>query len=193
MGRKTSKRANLLADLMRQTAAGNERAFGRLYSETSPQLFAQIVRIVKQETVAEEMLQEVYIKVWHKAGQYDPAKAGVSTWLGVIARNRALDEIRGHKQERVVDFDLDNLPGSTGAEPASVAEQDAIGRELSLCLNELEAQQRKTILLAYYEGLTHKELAARLGSPLGTVKSWVRRGLIRLKECLEKENHRAAY
>lgn len=188
----SEERARRLVNWMGQVASGDQRAFARLYAETSPQLFAVILRILRQESLAEEVLQEVYIRVWKKASSYDAGKARVTTWLATIARNRALDELRGRKDGLAVDLDLEHLPDDSNGDPQRLTGVALDARDVNLCLDELEPDQKRSIALAYYEGLTHSELAMKLDSPLGTVKSWIRRGLLRLKACLERERGDAA-
>lgn len=179
-----------LAGLVQKVAKGDRAAFARLYRHTAPRLFSVILRIVREESAAEEALQDVYIRLWQKAASYDPRKARVTTWLNTIARNRALDEVRGRRGEMVSGLELTLFEDEVSPGPAQDAHRAGMARELSLCLEELEGDQRRSVLMAFYEGMTHSELAAAMKKPLGTIKSWVRRALMELKECLDRGGHR---
>jgi RNA polymerase sigma-70 factor (ECF subfamily) len=176
-----------LSELLRRTAGGEEAAFAELYRRSSAQLFALAVRMLIRRDLAEEVLQEVYVGIWNKAGRYDPARGAPLTWMASILRNRCLDRLRARRPESSIETEegalefADPAPG-----PLDEALRSAEARALWACLEELEAGPRDAILQVYYRGLTHAELAARTGIALGTVKSWIRRGLVRLKGCLER-------
>lgn len=178
-----------LVRLLAETAAGNQRSFRELYETTSSHLFGVLVRILDRRDWAEEALQDCYLRVWQKAEQYAPEKGAPLTWLQTIARYRALDLLRAKRPEI-------GMPDEDDAPPMTFADGDAVNPEiravenegighLSGCLDELTPDARKSVLLAYYEGYTHPELAVAMKAPLGTVKSWVRRGLAQLRECLD--------
>jgi len=171
-----------------QTAAGDEAAFRKLYDAVSPHLFALLLRILKDQARAEEALQDVFVRIWQKADTYSVDRGKPLTWLLTIARYRALDLIRRQRPE-------DAMPGDPDLESALLVDKDGRGPDLDsetdqaleavrVCMQRLQDEQRRSVLLAYYEGLTHSELADRLKTPIGTVKSWIRRGLLRLRECL---------
>lgn len=174
-----------LAPLVYRTALGDQRAFETLYRETSPRLFGVALMLLRRRDLAEEVLQEAYIKVWHAAGSYQPERGAVSTWLGTIVRRTAIDRLRRARQDGLTldEAGWEALPDLAPG-PLENAMADAEARRLGLCLDELDERQRESVALAFLQGLTHSELAARLGSPLGTVKAWVRRGLERLRQCL---------
>lgn len=176
-----------LHDWLRAVAAGDRRAFEALYRRTSAKLFGVCLRILGERGIAEEVLQDVYLTIWRKAGQYDAGRAAPVTWLAMIARNRAIDRLRSARIERAsVPIDLAaDLPdeGATVLERALVA---ADGRRLHDCLDELGDEQRRAIRIAFLEGSTYEEFASRSGTPLGTVKSWIRRGLLKLRDCLQR-------
>lgn len=166
-----------LQKLLSAIADGDRTAFARLYRLTSPKLYAVALRILKDEGRAQDCLQDTYLKIWQQAAAYQGGKAAVMTWLSVILRHRALDMLRRrHETGDAID------PESLAAIPAF----DPVDRlALEKCLKTLGARQRECIELAYHEGLTHPELAARLALPLGTVKTWIRRSLEKLRQCLQ--------
>ena len=175
-----------LTDLIAAAAQGDRAAFGRLYTAASPQLFAVALRIMKRRDRAEEVLQDAFVSIWKRAQDYDAAKGSVLTWMASIVRHRAIDLLRRERPS----VSIDDAPGqerwaSPEPDPYEITAASAEARRVRDCLDALEGQQREAIRLAYYEGITQEELAVRLSAPLGTVKSWVRRGLLRLKDCLE--------
>lgn len=180
-----------LESLIAATAGGNLAAFRNLYAETSAHLFALLVRMLKRRDWAEEALQDSLLKVWRKSETYDPSKGSPATWLYTIARHRALDLLRQQRPEQsltsededgeTVTFDV--VDDNEDPEARAI-ESEGIG-QMERCMEGLLDAERKSVMLAYYEGYTHPELAEALGSPLGTVKSWVRRGLTKLRACLE--------
>jgi RNA polymerase sigma-70 factor, ECF subfamily len=187
-----------LADLMSRVALRDHAAFKELYDLTGCCLLGITVRMLRDRSWAEEVLQEVYVSVWHTAPNYSPNKAQPMTWLMAVTRNKALDALRSSRADREHcvrptarhDNDEADLPdhadGSAG--PLEQLEQAADTHQLHLCLQCLEPPQRQAIALAFYSGLTHAELALHMNQPLGTVKAWVRRGLDRIKRCLEKKH-----
>ena len=176
---------NRLVELLQLTAKGDQSAFTHLYQLTSAKLYGITLRMLRNRTVADEVLQEAYIRVWHKAGAYDPAKGDPFGWLVVLLRRCALDRLR--QQGRDPLGSAHNEPAENSLrEQLSVPVLDGAVEDVRDCVNQLELRQREAILLAYYYGLTHDEISSQLKSPLGTVKSWVRRGLQRLKDCLDR-------
>lgn len=176
----------MLATLIRSCAAGDRTALARLYEATAPQLFGLALRMVRRRDLAEEIVQEAFLAAWRHAGGFDERRGSPHAWLAAILRNRAIDLLRRRGREVPLDPDAaaavpDPTPGPL--DQAAAGEQ---ARAIAACLDELEDGPRASILLAYYDGLTYDEAAARLGAPLGTVKSWIRRGLMRLKSCLER-------
>lgn len=175
-----------LADLMSQVAAGDRAALRRLYQATSAKLFGVVLRILSDREESEDVLQDVYVTIWRRADRYEAGLASVMTWLSTIARNRAIDRLRARGPlayaEQVEEMEI--ADGQPGAEALLAAAQDA-GR-LHGCLGELDDRTQTVIRTAFFEGVTYEALAARMDTPLGTVKSWIRRGLMRLKGCLER-------
>jgi RNA polymerase sigma-70 factor (ECF subfamily) len=178
--------ADPLVALLGACARGDRAAFENLYRQTSAKLFGVALRIVRQEDLAEEVLQDCYIRIWNRAGDYREGLAAPLTWMASIVRNRSLDFVRRPNPE-VIDVDGEWIESVASDAPGPLAalEQSREGSALARCLARLEAKQRQAIVLAFHDGLSHSELAAQLRQPLGTVKTWVRRGLARLKTCLE--------
>lgn len=179
----TDDNAALLADV----AAGDRSAFERLYRATSSRLFSICMRLLPDRAEAEDVLQEVYTAIWHKAEQFNPDRASAMAWMSMIARNRAIDRLRspGHAlRSSAIDLG-DELP-DRGASPAEEAEASTDRERLQRCMQRLDARRRGLIRTAFFDGATYEELAQRSGAPLGSVKSWIRRGLIQLRACLEQ-------
>lgn len=185
-----------LADLLARTGLGDRAAFGRLYRLTSGHLLAVVLRIQRERAVAEELLQEIYLNVWRAAGSFSASQSQPMTWLTRIARNRAIDSLRraqvrpqaavgSASAEEDEDLDLLAQQADDGPGPAELLAQASDARALGHCMQGLSAAQRQSLALAFYDGLSHAEVADHLQQPLGTVKSWVRRALSTLKSCLE--------
>ena len=181
----TGSAAELL-DLMRRVARRDHAAFGRLYQFTSSQLFAVALRILRQRELAEDVLQESFVTAWERAPDYDPIRGNVMSWLVTIVRHRAIDALRrlGARPEGALAGE-EALAGLIAGADTGADRGVALGA-LAHCLDQLEAQPRRAVLYAYAYGFTHEELSARLKAPLGTVKSWIRRSLERLKHCLDR-------
>lgn len=174
-----------LSNLLAQCALGDQTAFVSLYRATAPKLFGVALRILKREPWAEEALQDSYMKIWRGADRYDPGRGAPMTWMINVVRNQALD-LRRRADYRVaeVEWAAANDPRVSGDNPALQAEvSEGLGR-LRDCMERLAERQRKSILLIYREGFTPTELARSLEVPVATVKTWVRRGLARVRECL---------
>ena len=182
----TAPQQGPLANLLQQTAQGDRAAFAAAYRALSPQLFSLALRMLRRRDLAEEVLQEAFVIIWTKAGIFDPHKGTPSAWAASILRNRCIDRLRVRQPEAAIDGErsaaqwVDPSPS-----PLDLALSSADARALGACLDRLESGPRNAIMRVYYEGLTHAELAERIAVPLGTLKSWVRRGLMRLKECLD--------
>jgi RNA polymerase sigma-70 factor (ECF subfamily) len=184
---KEQERSARLTELLARTALADQRAFAELYHLTSAHLYAVALRILRQSAAAEEVLQESFISIWNHAGSYVAAKSQPFTWLTSIVRNRCLDQLRRRELDTVTIDDEDE--GMTlrddGPTPLEMLVSGADARAVKGCVDALEAGQKQALALAFYRGLSHSELALHLNEPLGTVKSWVRRGLERLKSCLD--------
>lgn len=177
-----------LATLIRHTAAGDRSALGDLYRATSAKLYGVILRIVKDSGEAEDVLQDVYMVVWRRASAFDPDRGAAITWLAAVARNRAIDRLRARRPADgglAAETALAEAPDPAPLAPDALERSESY-RKLAECLEGLEARHAEAIKTAFYEGVTYDQLAGRAGVPLGTMKSWVRRGLIRLRGCLEQ-------
>jgi RNA polymerase sigma-70 factor (ECF subfamily) len=178
---------DVLSDLMARSALRDQRAFAELYRHTAPKLYGVALRILRRRDWAEEVLQESFVNIWNHLSEYSAARSAPLTWMTAIVRNRALDWVRRPNLERSGD-DYELLIEATADEssgPDSVLSGSRDARALAQCLEQLPASQRQSITLAYVNGLSHSELAQHLREPLGTVKTWIRRGLERLKSCLD--------
>ncbi|MDQ3289360.1 MAG: sigma-70 family RNA polymerase sigma factor [Pseudomonadota bacterium] len=179
--------ADGLAQTIGAVAAGDRDAFEQLYRATSAKLFGVCLRVLPDRAEAEDVLQEVYTTVWRKAGQFDASRANAITWLAMIARNRSIDRLRASPAAiRHSPIEIAEVLPDPGASPAQEAEAATDRDRLDACMDQLDTRRRSLIRVAFFEGATYEELAARVGSPLGSVKSWIRRGLLQLRECLER-------
>ncbi|SPA50740.1 sigma-70 family RNA polymerase sigma factor [Cupriavidus taiwanensis] len=179
-----------LEGLLQAVAVGERQALRALYDLTATKLFGLALRITGRRDWAEDVVQESFVSIWHHAGDYRPQLAAPMTWMTAIVRNRALDCLRRAAAARVpqtaeLEQDLAEWLADDSAGPAELAEASQQARALNRCLQRLEQPQRQAIMLAYLQDLSHAELAERLRAPLGTVKSWIRRGLERLRNCME--------
>ena len=174
-----------LAALLGACARRDGAAFRRLYQQTSAKLFGVALRILRRHDWAEEVLQDCYLRIWERAGDYRAGLAAPMTWMTSIVRHRCLDQLRRPRLE-LADEDgaLLEAAESGAPGPLDALERSAGAGALARCLEALEPKQRQAIALAFQHGLSHSELAAHLREPLGTVKTWVRRGLLQLKRCL---------
>lgn len=179
----------VLEDLLARTALHDRSAFEKLYRLSSPQLFGIVLRIVRDRDLAADVLQETYVKIWHRAGDYRADLAQPLTWMGSIARHQAIDTIRRRAHRPGTDAeDIDEhyeLADDNAENPADAVDRSLHDAALHRCLGALQGMQQRAVQLAWFRGLTHEDIAAQLDAPLGTVKSWLRRGLLRLKACLE--------
>ena len=174
------------ADLLQKCAGRDQLAFKKLYEEASPKLLSLCLRLLQDRQLAEDVLQEGFIKIWDKADTYTPGKGKAMTWMATVVRNKALDKLRSLKTKAAeTEVQYEGLEfASVDLEPESLETLSQDMQGLMECLKSLKPAQRECILLSYYYGHTHQELSDKLGKPLGTIKAWIRRGLEDLRPCL---------
>lgn len=196
-----SERSRDLSQLLARAGLGDRAAFATLYDRTSSHLFAVVLRICRDRAQAEDILQEVYVNVWRAASGFDAAQSQPLTWLTSIARNRAIDSLRRAQTQPQLqtsaiaddeDSDVYDTTADASPGPLELLSRASDARALANCMQDLSASQRQSVALAFYDGLSHAEVADQMGQPLGTVKSWVRRALLSLKSCLERAVQRDA-
>jgi len=178
-----------LPQLLSRVALRDRVAFERLYRATSAHLLGVAFRILNNRDRAEEVLQEAFMNVWHSASGYKPGIATPMTWLINIVRNKAIDTVRSGKTERASTVPLDDegmdVADNDAFEPHHLLDESLVKVKIDRCMGELNPSQRQALALAYYKGMVHTDIAEALNAPLGTAKAWVRRGLDKLKACLE--------
>jgi RNA polymerase sigma-70 factor (ECF subfamily) len=170
-------------DLLAKVAVGDRAAFRELYEHQSGRLYGVALRITRQSALASDAVHDAFLQIWRNAGRFDAARGGAEAWMLSLVRYRALDIARRRGRETTDD----DLPEQEDPDPDPLQRLTSARDAASLhrCLGGLEADRRRLVLLAFVEGLTHSELAEKVGAPLGTVKSWIRRSLAQLKTCLE--------
>ncbi len=174
----------MLADDLARVAQGDKAAFARIYQATSAKLYGVVLRIVQRRDVTDEIVQEVYVKIWQRAGDFDRWRASPITWMATIARNRALDEVRKATHLRIDDApEALNVPDGERLASDWVELNDDYARLLG-CLEGLEPMKRDMVKLAYLEGLSREALSERFGHPVATVKTWLHRSLKSLRDCM---------
>jgi RNA polymerase sigma-70 factor (ECF subfamily) len=176
--------AHPIADLLARVARRDAEAFGALYDATSAKLYGIVLRILKRRDLADEVLQEVYVKIWERAGDFDAGRASPITWMATIARNRALDEARKRQpvsiEERPEALDV----ASNEPHPLTNVELAQDVRRLMICLDGLEPLRKTLIVEAYLEGASREDLSRRHGHPVATIKTWLHRAMAQLRACL---------
>ena len=178
-----------LAELVAQIALGSQDALARLYDQTSPMLNGLLLRILERPEDAEEVMLDVYMKAWKYAARYNGQRGTVTAWLLIMARNSAIDRIRQKRaQPKTLSYEpaVTPEPESGDASPEELTADQQRRRKVQQVLRELPPEQREALELAFFAGLTHAELAERLREPLGTIKSRIRMGLIRLRGLIEE-------
>jgi len=177
--------AQELVWLMAAVAKGDRTAFERLYAATRAKLYGVVLRILRRQDLADEVMQETYLKIWNSAGQFDPALASPITWMVAIARNRAIDLVRKktevsiEEESDVVEFAADT------PDPLAKREMTEELQRLLACMARLDEDRRRLVLFAYYHGWSREQLAAKFETPVNTVKTWLRRALREIRECLD--------
>ena len=172
-----------LAQLLQRCAAQDPAAFRTLYDKTSPIIFARLLRMLRRRSVAEEALQDVYVRIWQRAAQYELSRGRALAWMVTIARYCAIDLMRRERMTLVSDDTLAGIPDESAAEPGGLEKPN----NFDYCIEQLNDNTRQCLTLAFVEGRSHDEIARLTVHPLGSVKSWIRRGLLALKQCLSAE------
>jgi len=172
-----------LAQLLQRCAAQDSAAFRILYDKTSPIVFARLLRMLRRRSVAEEALQDVYVRIWQRAAQYEMGRGRALAWMVTIARYCAIDLMRRERLTLVSDDSLAEVADESAGESDGIEKPNNFDH----CIGQLNDNTRKCLTLAFVEGRSHDEIARLTTNPLGSVKSWIRRGLLALKECLSAE------
>lgn len=180
------------AALMQRLLRGDVNAFEQIYDRHARIVYSVVLRILRQVSTAEEVVQEVFLQVWRNSRQYDARRGPFTPWLLTLARNRALDHLRlkGERQRRLEDAtDEPTQPFPLATEPRleEALDQKRRAERVRSLIDALPPQQRRAVELAYFEGMSHSEIAEALKEPLGTVKSWIRGALLKLKEALQAQ------
>lgn len=177
------------ADVLARCARGEQAALQQLYRQEGARLLGVVMRIVKDRGMAEDIVHDACLNIWQRADSFDPERGSARTWIFSIARHLALNAIRQRDREIRVDIN----------DPGEIADDDTFqqslsttaeafdwqtGQQMDECLQQLETERRNCVLHAYVDGLSHAEIAAHTGAPLGTVKAWIKRSLLRLRECM---------
>ena len=169
--------------LISRTALGDRAAFRELYSATSAKLFGVCLRVLKDRTEAEDVLQDIYIRIWNNAGKHQVSGYSPITWLVAIARNLCIDRLRARRPASVELSEAEEIPDQS-ATPEQSAVLAGEASRLQRCLDQLPPDRAAAVKAAYMEGYSYQDLATRLDLPLNTVRTWLRRSLISLRECL---------
>lgn len=177
--------ATCLAETLCQVGLGDRDAFEEIYRRTCVKLFGVCLRILPVKQEAEEALQEAYLSIWRKAGSYDPARGSAMTWLITLTRNRAVDRLRASGRLDMAPVELAEALPDPAPDATALIEASDDERRLAFCLSRLEGGEAQLIRTAFFEGATYAELAQRASTPLGTIKSRIRRALLKLRECLK--------
>ena len=193
-----NQRSVELSQLLARAGVGDRAAFATLYERTSAHLLGVILRIQRDRAMAEDILQEVFVNVWRAAASFDAAQSQPLTWLTSVARNRAIDSLRRAHAQPILQTRQPGAPGDDSEDtdvydtvaddapgPLELLSRASDARALGECIERLSAQQRQSVALAFFDGLSHAEVADAMRQPLGTVKSWVRRALLSRKGCLD--------
>ncbi len=176
---------NEISGLIAKVAMRDRAAFAALYDRTSAKLFGICLRVLNDRAEAEDALQEVYVKIWRNAAKFSVSGYSPISWLVAVARNHAIDRIRARRPE-AVDIEDAAETADDGPSPEQAAMSASEQRRIAACLDELEAARADAVRGAYVEGYSYQDLAERHNVPLNTMRTWLRRSLMKLKECLER-------
>ena len=170
--------------LIAAVAKGDEAAFERLYAATRAKLFGVVLRILRRQDLAEEVIQEAYVKIWNSAGQFNPGVASPITWMASIARNRAIDVVRKRTEASIEEEPSAMEVAADSPDPLARREMTEELKRLLECVGRLEPDRQKLVLLAYYNGWSREQLSVKFETPVNTVKTWLRRSMMDIRECL---------
>jgi RNA polymerase sigma-70 factor (ECF subfamily) len=171
--------------LLAAVAKADRPAFERLYAATRAKLYGVVLRILRRRDLADEVMQDTYLKIWNSAGQFDAALSSPVTWMVAIARNRAIDLLR-RKSEISIEDEPDVLETAADSpDPLAKQEMTEELRRLLACMGRLDEERRRLVLFAYYGGWSREQLATKFDKPVNTIKTWLRRSLLEIRECLE--------
>jgi RNA polymerase sigma-70 factor, ECF subfamily len=171
--------------LLAAVAKGDEAAFARLYAATRAKLYGVVLRILRRQDLADEVMQESYLNIWRNAGQFDPLRATPITWMVAIARNRAIDLLRRRTEASIEDESEAMEVAAENPDPLARRELSEDLQRLLACIGKLSPARQRLVLLAYYNGWSRERLAAELETPVNTIKTWLRRSLLEIRECLD--------
>ena len=181
--------ADNLPELLARVSLRDRSAFELLYRATCSHLFSVSFRMLRNESRADEILQEAYVNIWHNAGAYNAGAGTPMTWMINIVRNKSIDLLRSRKTESETTTELDDaaldVAADVAGDPQQLMSDSLVKARIDGCMAALPAMQRQALALAYYRGMVHADIAEALSAPLGTAKGWVRRGLEQLRSCLE--------
>ncbi|MEA2953662.1 MAG: polymerase sigma-70 factor, subfamily [Alphaproteobacteria bacterium] len=170
--------------LLAAVAKGDQAAFEQLYAATRAKLFGVVLRILRRHDLADEVIQETYLKVWRNAGQFDPRLSTPITWMVAIARNRAIDLVRRRTEASIEEEPEAMDVAAESPNPLARRELTEELTRLLACIGRLDAERQRLVLLAYYDGWSREQLAVKLDKPVNTIKTWLRRSLMEIRECL---------
>jgi RNA polymerase sigma-70 factor (ECF subfamily) len=173
-----------LVQWLNAVSQGDRAAFEQLYAATRAKLYGVVLRILRRHDLADEVLQEVYLKIWSGAGQFNPGLASPITWMVTIARNRAIDLVRKRREVSIEEEPKAMDVAADLPNPLARRELAEEVRRLMGCIERLEPERQSLVLLAYRNGWSREQLAAKLGKPVNTIKTWLRRSLLEIRECL---------
>jgi RNA polymerase sigma-70 factor (ECF subfamily) len=166
-------------------AAGDRAALRAIYQSEAPRMLGVARRLLRRPALAEEAVQDAFVLIWRNAATFDPARGAARSWIYAVLRHRALNVLRDERRLETSDEPVGEDEPDAAESPEDIVARLSDGARLKRCLETLEPKRRDAVVLAFTHGLTHAELAGRLALPLGTIKSWIRRSLISLRECLE--------
>ena len=170
--------------LIGAVAKGDQAAFERLYTATRAKLYGVLLRILGKPELAEEVMQETYLKVWKMAHTFDPTLASPITWMVAMARNRAIDIVRRRSEVSIEDEPEAQNVAAESAPPLARREMTEELKRLLACLGKLDPEKQRIVLLAYYSGWSREQLSTKLDIPVNTIKTWLRRSLLEIRECM---------